>query len=136
MRHRRKTSKLQRKTAHRKSLLFNQLCDLIEHGRIRTTLAKTKALKPLADRLITLGKRGDLHARRQAISLLKRPAIAGKLFEEIAPAHDGRQGGYTRITKLGQRMSDSAPMAYIEWMDFAVASEEDAVAAAVAEDAS
>ena len=134
MRHRRKTVKLQRKAAHRKSMLSNQLGSLIEHRRIRTTLAKAKALKPLADKLVTLGKRGDLHARRQAIAILKRPQLAAKLFDEIAPASADRQGGYTRITKLGQRMSDSAPMAFIEWVDFAAGSDEDAIAAAVAGD--
>lgn len=131
MRHRRKTAKLQRKTAHRNALFSNQLGSLVEHRRIRTTLAKAKALKPLADRLVTLGKRGDLHARRQLISVLKRPGLAATVIDEIAPAHGGRQGGYTRITKLGPRMSDAAPMAFIEWMDVPLESDEDAVAAAV-----
>jgi len=136
MRHRRKTAKLQRDTAHRNSLFSNQLGSLVEHRRIRTTLAKAKALKPLADRLVTLGKRGDLHARRQLIALLKKQEFAGKVIDQIAPAHSDRQGGYTRITKLGPRMSDAAPMAFIEWVDMPLESDEDAVAAAVAEDES
>ncbi|KAB2643853.1 MAG: 50S ribosomal protein L17 [Verrucomicrobia bacterium] len=119
MRHRRKTIKLGRSTAHRDSLLANQVCSLIEHHRIKTTLAKAKATKPLAERMVTLGKRGDLHARRTAISYLKQKDIVKVLFEKIAPAAANRQGGYTRITKLGPRQSDSAPMAYLEWVDTA-----------------
>ncbi|MFI0347405.1 MAG: 50S ribosomal protein L17 [Chthoniobacterales bacterium] len=117
MRHRRKTVKLGRSTAHRDSLLSNQVCSLIEHRRIKTTLAKAKATKPLAERMVTLGKRGDLHARRVAISYLKQKDIVKVLFEKIAPAAAARQGGYTRIIKLGPRQSDSAPMAYLEWVD-------------------
>jgi len=117
MRHRVKTVKLQRKTAHRRSLLANLSCSLIEHGRIRTTLAKTKALRPIAERMVTLGKRGDLHARRQAIAFLRQKDAVKKLFAEVAPAAADRRGGYCRITKLGPRPSDSAPMAYIEWVD-------------------
>jgi large subunit ribosomal protein L17 len=109
--------KLQRKTAHRRSLLANLSCRLIEHGRIRTTLAKTKALRPIAERMVTLGKRGDLHARRQAIAFLRQKDAVKKLFAEVAPAAADRRGGYCRITKLGPRPSDSAPMAYIEWVD-------------------
>lgn len=121
MRHRRKTVKLGRSTAHRDSLLSNQVCSLIEHRRIKTTLAKAKATKPLAERMVTLGKRGDLHARRVAISYLKQKEIVKILFEKIAPAAADRQGGYTRIIKLGPRQSDSAPMAYLEWVDVALA---------------
>jgi large subunit ribosomal protein L17 len=117
MNHGRKVPKLQRDASHRKALLANLACSLIEHRRIRTTLAKAKALRPYAEKLVTLGKRGDLHARRQAIGTLHQPGIVKKLFEEIAPASKERQGGYTRITKLGQRRSDSAPMAFIEWVD-------------------
>ncbi len=132
MRHRRKTVKLQRDTAHRRSLLANLTCSLIDHGRIRTTLAKAKALRPIAEKMVTLAKRGDVHARRQAIAFLRQKDTVKKLFAEVGPACEGRQGGYCRITKLGARMSDSAPMAYIEWTDIeemAVAStstEEDA----------
>ena len=117
MRHRRKTVKLQRNASQRRALLTNRACSLIEHGRIRTTLAKAKALRPIAEKMVTLAKRGDLHARRQAIAFLRHKNIAKKLFEEVAPASKDRQGGYCRITKLGARMSDSAPMAYIEWTD-------------------
>lgn len=119
MRHRKKTVKLGRSQAHRDSLLANQVCSLIEHRRIKTTLAKAKAVKPLAERMLTLGKKGDLHARRVAISYLKHKDIVKKLFIEIAPAAADRKGGYTRITKLGARLSDSAPMAFLEWVDYA-----------------
>ena len=119
MRHRKKTVKLGRSQAHRDSLLANQVCSLIEHRRIKTTLAKAKAVKPLAERMITLGKKGDLHARRVAISYLKHKDIVKTLFTEIAPAAADRKGGYTRIVKLGARLSDSAPMAYLEWVDYA-----------------
>ena len=117
MRHQRKTVKLQRDASHRKAMLSNMVCSLVEHRRIRTTLAKAKALRPLAEKMVTLGKRGDLHARRQAVAALHQQAIVKKLFEEIAVASKDRNGGYTRITKLGQRASDSAPMAFIEWVD-------------------
>ena len=117
MRHRRKTVKLQRNASQRRALLTNLTCNLIEHGRIRTTLAKAKALRPIAEKMVTLAKRGDLHARRQAVAFLRQKDIAKKLFEEVGPACEARQGGYCRITKLGSRMSDSAPMAYIEWTD-------------------
>ena len=117
MRHRMKTVKLQRDASHRKALLANLVCSLIEHRRIRTTLAKAKALRPVAEKMVTLGKRGDLHARRQAVAALGQKDAVKKLFEEIAPASKERQGGYTRIIKLGQRATDSAPMAYIEWVD-------------------
>lgn len=117
MRKRRKTVKLQRDAAHRRSLLANLTCSLIQHGKIRTTLAKAKALRPVAEKMVTLGKRGDLHARRQAIAFLQQKDAVKALFETIAPAAADRQGGYCRITKLGARTSDSAPMALIEWVD-------------------
>ncbi len=117
MKHGRKIVKLQRKQDHRDALLMNLTCSLIEHRRIRTTLAKAKALRPYAEKLVTLGKRGTLHARRTALSSLRHKDMVKKLFEEIAVASKDRVGGYTRITKLGQRRSDSAPMAYIEWVD-------------------
>lgn len=130
MRHRKKTVKLGRSQAHRDSLLANQVCSLIEHHRIKTTLAKAKATKPLAERMLTLGKQGDLHSRRVAISYLKHKDIVKKLFTEIAPAAADRKGGYTRIVKLGARLSDSAPMAYLEWVDYAPIAKEEAVAEA------
>ena len=117
MNHGRKVPKLQRDAAHRKALLANLVCSLVEHRRIRTTLAKAKALRPVAEKLVTLGKRGDLHARRTAVAELRHKEVVKKLFEEIAVASKDRKGGYTRITKLGQRRSASAPMAYIEWVD-------------------
>jgi large subunit ribosomal protein L17 len=135
MRHRRNTTKLKRTAAHRRSLLANLACSLIEHGSIRTTLAKAKALRPVAEKMIGLGKRGDLHARRQAVAFLRQKDIAKKLFEEVAPLSKDRPGGYCRITKLGARMTDSAPMAVIEWVDQAAAEAVEAPAAVAAEPA-
>ena len=117
MNHGRKGIKLQREASHRKALLANLACSLIEHTRIRTTLAKAKALRPVAEKLVTLGKTGTLHARRLAVAKIHDKTLVKKLFEEIAVASKDRVGGYTRITKLGQRRSDSAPMAFIEWVD-------------------
>ena len=117
MRHRRNTTKLKRNTAHRKSLLANLACSLIEHGRIRTTFGKAKALRPVAEKLVTQAKRNDLHSRRLAIAFLRQKSAVAKLFADVAPAAADRQGGYCRITKLGQRMTDAAPMAIIEWVD-------------------
>lgn len=124
MRHRNKTVKLGRKSEHRDAMLANQVCSLILHRRIRTTLAKAKATRPLAEKLVTLGKRGDLHARRTAISYLRHKDVVKVLFETIAPAAAERKGGYTRIIKLGPRASDSSPMAFLEWVDFAVLDDE------------
>lgn len=117
MRHRKATSKLGRKTEHRQAMLANQVCSLIEHGRIKTTLAKAKAVRPLAEKMVTLGKEGTLHARRNALGVLHQKNAIAKLFGEIAVRCASRNGGYTRIIKLGPRLSDSAPMAYIEWVD-------------------
>jgi len=119
MRHQKKTIKLGRTAEHRKALLANQVCSLIEHQRIKTTLAKAKAVRPLAERMVTLGKNGSLHARRTALATLRQKNAVKKLFDDIAPRSAERNGGYTRIVKLGQRMSDSAPMAFIEWVDMA-----------------
>jgi len=124
MRHRSKSVKLKRNTAHRRSLLANLACSLIEHGRIKTTLGKAKALRPVAEKLVTLAKRDDLHSRRLAIAFLREKETVKKLFAEVAPASKDRQGGYCRITKLGARMSDSAPMAVIEWVDSTAEKEE------------
>ena len=123
MRHRSSKSKLKRTAAHRRSLLANLACSLIEHGRIKTTLGKAKALRPVAEKMVTLGKSGDLHARRQAIAFLRQKEVVQKLFAEVAPAAASRPGGYCRITKLGARMTDSAPMAYIEFCDAPVKAE-------------
>ncbi len=117
MRHGVKKAKLQRTASHRKALLANQACSLISHGRITTTLAKAKALRPYVEKLITLGKTGTLHARRQVLGTLPQPKVVTKLFSVVAEATKNRQGGYCRIVKLGQRMTDSAPMALIEIID-------------------
>ncbi len=117
MRHGVKKPKLQRKASHRKALLANQACSLILHGRITTTLAKAKALRPYVEKLITLGKTGTLHTRRQALATLPQPKAVEKLFSVIAEATKDRQGGYTRIVKLGQRKTDAAPMGLIEIID-------------------
>lgn len=129
MRHQKKTVKLGRSQAHRDALLANQVCSLIIHQRIRTTLAKAKATRPLAEKMVTLGKKGTLHARRTAISVLHQADAVKKLFEEIAPRSATRAGGYTRIIKLGPRKSDSAPMAVLEWVDTAPVEAKDATPA-------
>src|SRR5215210_1698238 len=117
MRHQVKTVKLGRSQAHRKALLANQVCSLIEHHRIKTTLAKAKAVRPLAEKMITLGKKKTLHARRTALAVLRQADSVKKLFDELAPRAATRNGGYTRIIKLGQRKSDASEMAFIEWVD-------------------
>ncbi|MEN8694642.1 MAG: 50S ribosomal protein L17 [Akkermansiaceae bacterium] len=117
MRHRKKTVRLQRRDGHRNSLLANQACALIEHGRIRTTLAKAKAIRPIVEKMITLGKKDNVHARRVAFRFLRQKDAVSRLFGVVAPAVGDRPGGYTRITKLGARMTDSAQMAVIEWVD-------------------
>ena len=124
MRHQKKTVKLGRKAEHRKALLANQVCSLIAHQRIKTTLAKAKAVRPLAERMVTLGKNGSIHARRTALATLRQKNAVKKLFDDIAPRSAERNGGYTRIVKLGQRKSDSAAMAFIEWVDIAEVVEE------------
>ena len=115
MRHQRKRYQLSRDSAHRKSLLANLSKEVIEHERITTTQAKAKAVKPELEKLITLAKRGDLHARRQALSALQQDAGAvHQLFEVVAPRYETRDGGYTRILKLGPRASDSTEMVLLE----------------------
>ena len=117
MRHARTGKKLGRDSAHRKALYSNLAGALIEHGRIRTTVTKAKAVKPLAEQMITLGRRGDLHARRQATSFLRSRDVVHKLFAEVAPLFKDRPGGYTRIVKIGPRPGDAAEMAYLELVD-------------------
>ncbi len=117
MRHARTGKKLGRDSAHRKALYSNLAGALIEHGRIRTTVTKAKAVKPIAEQMITLGRRGDLHARRQATSFLRSRDVVHKLFAEVAPLFKDRPGGYTRIIKIGPRPGDSAEMAYLELVD-------------------
>jgi large subunit ribosomal protein L17 len=130
MRHRKATSKLGRKTEHRQAMLANQVCSLIQHDRIKTTLAKAKAVRPLAEKMVTLGKAGTLHARRNAMAVLGQKDAISKLFSDIASRCASRSGGYTRIIKLGPRLSDSAPMAFIEWVD-SPAGDDDSVSAPV-----
>jgi large subunit ribosomal protein L17 len=117
VRHARTGKKLGRDSAHRKALYANLAGALIEHGRIRTTVTKAKAVKPLAEQMITLGRRGDLHARRQATSFLRSRDVVHKLFAEVAPLFKDRPGGYTRIVKIGPRPGDAAEMAYLELVD-------------------
>ena len=116
MRHAKQRGKLSRDAAHRKALLANLCKEVIQHERIKTTEAKAKAVKPQLEKLITLAKKGDLHARRQAIATLQHPskAVVYKLFDEIAPRYSERPGGYTRILKLGPRRSDSTEMVFLE----------------------
>ncbi len=115
MRHQKSRHKLSRDSAHRKALLMNLSREIIDHERIRTTHARAKAVRPEVEKLITLAKRGDLHARRQAMASLGQDKfVVYKLFEEIAPRYTERPGGYTRILKLGPRPSDATEMALIE----------------------
>jgi large subunit ribosomal protein L17 len=118
MQHNRAGRKLGRTTAHRKSLFRNQLSSLITHERIQTTLPKAKDLRPLIEKMVTLGKRGGLHARRLVLKTIPEATTVKKLFEEIAPRFTARTGGYTRILKLGRRPGDGAEMAIIEFIDF------------------
>ncbi len=124
MRHQKKTVKLGRTAEHRRALLANQVCSLIQHQRIKTTLAKAKAVRPLAEKMVTLGKNGSLHARRTALAVLRQKDAVKKLFDDIAPRSADRKGGYTRIIKLGQRKSDSASVAFLEWVDVEAVVEE------------
>ncbi|MEZ5405355.1 MAG: 50S ribosomal protein L17 [Verrucomicrobiia bacterium] len=117
MRHRAKTVKLGRTSQHRDAMLANLVVSLIQHKRIQTTVAKAKAAKPLAEKMVTLGKKGDLAARRLAAARLGNPAAVQKLFKNVAPLFKERQGGYTRIIKIGNRTSDAAPMALLEWTE-------------------
>lgn len=117
MRHARTGSKLGRDSAHRKALYANLAGAVIEHGRIKTTITKAKAVKPIAEQMITLGRRGDIHARRQAIAFLRSKSIVHKLFTEVGPAFAQRPGGYLRITRIGPRQGDAAEMAYLELVD-------------------
>ena len=117
MRHQRSGKKLGRDSAHRKALYANLAGALIEHGRIRTTITKAKAVRPIAEQMITLGRRGDLHARRQAVAFLRSKDVVHKLFDEVGPAFAARPGGYTRIVRIGARPGDAAEMAYLELVE-------------------
>jgi large subunit ribosomal protein L17 len=115
MRHQKTRNKLSRSSAHRKALLMNLVKEVLEHERIKTSEAKAKAVKPELEKLITLARRGDLHARRQALSALGQDKFAVyRLFEEVAPRYTERPGGYTRILKLGPRRSDATEMVFLE----------------------
>jgi large subunit ribosomal protein L17 len=109
--------KLGRDAAHRKALYANLASSLIEHGRIKTTEARAKEVRPIAEQMITLGKRGDLAAHRQAVAFLRSKSVTHRLFAEIAPRFADRPGGYTRIVKLGPRQGDAAEMVYLELVD-------------------
>ncbi|HSI84007.1 MAG: 50S ribosomal protein L17 [Candidatus Methylacidiphilales bacterium] len=132
MRHQKARRKLGRMSAHRDSLVANIAVGLITHGRVKTTLAKAKVVGPYAEKLVTLGKKGGLHHRRLAIARIHSIDAVQKLFADIAPGYKTRQGGYTRITKLGPRQSDSSPMAILEWVEASAATEEQEPAAAAA----
>jgi large subunit ribosomal protein L17 len=118
MRHRRSGRKLGRDASHRKALYANLASALIEHGRIKTTVAKAKEVRPIAEQMITLGRRGDIAARRQAIKYLRSQEIVHKLFSEVAPRFADRPGGYSRIVRLGPRQGDAAEMVYLELVDY------------------
>jgi large subunit ribosomal protein L17 len=117
MRHQRTGKKLGRDSAHRRALYANLASELIEHERIKTTLTKAKAVKPIAEQMITLGRRGDIHARRQAVAFLGSKDIVHKLFADLGPRFAERPGGYLRIVRLGPRQGDAAEMVYLELVD-------------------
>lgn len=153
MRHLKRTAKLGRTSEHRNAMLANLVCSLIKHKRIKTTLAKAKAARPVAEKIMTLGKRGTLHARRLAASRLRARGrsleltkeqrkkwrqdedVVRILFDELAPVFKERRGGYTRIIRLGERRGDVAKQAILEWVDVAVEGESEPVAEAAPEEA-
>ena len=118
MRHQRAGRKLGRDAAHRKALYANLTASLIEHGRIKTTVAKAKEVRPVAEEMITLGRRGHVPARRQALKFLRSQDVVHKLFSDVGPRFSDRAGGYSRIVKLGPRQGDAAEMAYLELVDY------------------
>src|SRR5713101_7559287 len=120
MRHLKRTAKLGRTGEHRNAMLRNMVCSLIKHKRITTSLAKAKAARSVAEKMVTLGKSGTLHDRRLAVSRLHQEDAVKILFDEIAPAQKERRGGYTRIVKLGQRQGDAGQRAILEWVDVPV----------------
>jgi large subunit ribosomal protein L17 len=117
MRHQNAGRKLNRTASHRKAMFANMAASLIEHEQIVTTLPKAKEIRPIVEKLVTLGKRGDLHARRQAISQIRDEGMVKKLFDVLGKRYQDRQGGYTRVLKAGFRYGDNAPMAVIEFVD-------------------
>jgi len=128
MRHLKRTAKLGRTSEHRNAMLANLVCSLIEHKRVTTTLAKAKAARSVAEKMVTLGKKGTVHDRRLAVARLHQEAAAKILFKDIAPAFKDRKGGYTRIIRLEQRQGDAAQRAILEWVDFSPAGAEAAPA--------
>src|SRR3954471_5752079 len=129
MRHRKRTAKLGRTSSHRNAMLSNLVCSLILHKRVTTTLAKAKAARSVAEKMVTLGKSGTLHDRRLAVARLHQEDAVKVLFTEIAPTQKDRHGGYTRIIRMGQRQGDSGQKAILEWVDMPVAVEPEAPAA-------
>ena len=120
MRHLKRTAKLGRQFEHRNAMLANLVCSLIEHKRVQTTLAKAKAARSIAEKMVTLGKAGTQHDRRLAVARLHNEAAARVLFKEIAPTFKERKGGYTRIIRMHQRQGDTAQLAILEWVDLPV----------------
>src|SRR5438445_2646215 len=120
MRHLKRTAKLGRTGPHRNAMLANLVCSLIKHKRVTTTLAKAKAARSVAEKMVTLGKRGTLHDRRRAAARLHQEDVIKILFNEIAPTQKDRRGGYTRIVRLNQRQGDAAQRAILEWVDLPV----------------
>ena len=117
MRHRKAGRKLNRTSAHRRAMLRNMVTDLLDHEQMITTVAKAKELRPYAEKMITLGKRETLHARRLALAVIRRKKVVAKLFDTLAARYSKRPGGYTRIIRLGNRKGDAAPLALIELVD-------------------
>ena len=134
MRHLKRTAKLGRTSEHRNAMLANLVCSLIEHKRVTTTLAKAKAARSVAEKMVTLGKKGTIAHRRLAVARLHQESAAKILFKDIAPVYKDRKGGYTRIIKLEQRNGDAAQRAILEWVDFTPAVEAAPVPEAKAED--
>jgi large subunit ribosomal protein L17 len=118
VRHQKSGRKLGRDASHRKALYANLTGALIEHGRIKTTVAKAKEVRPVAEQMITLGRRGGVHARRQALKFLRSQDVVHKLFDDVGPRFKDREGGYSRIVRIGPRLGDAAEMAYLELVDF------------------
>ena len=132
MRHLKRTAKLGRTSEHRNAMLANLVCSLIQHKRVTTTLAKAKAARSVAEKMVTLGKKGTIHHRRLAAARLHQEDAARVLFKEIAPAFKDRRSGYTRIIKLEQRQGDAAQRAILEWVDTVIAAPEPVAAGSAA----
>jgi large subunit ribosomal protein L17 len=128
MRHLKRTAKLGRTGEHRNAMLANLVCSLIKNKRITTSVAKAKAARSVAEKMVTLGKHGTLHDRRLAVSRLHQEDAVKILFNEIAPAQKERRGGYTRIVRLGQRQGDASQSAILEWVDLPIATETETAA--------